>query len=791
MRILGFGSTGEGKGEVMEAFTADPFTSLLSTIYQLSAKDRVDIAFHINRDLELKGDYVAKIAGIVDDTSFSEFVASLPTMDSFTELVKQEIREEYARVEESIATHEQRREAALESPPVDFSRLGRDLTKELSDRLRIVLRGVRKIDDQKGFDDYKVGLENEIGKIVRDKIENTTLPGFHEGDFFEVTAMEGFDFEGDVFYHGGDDEDVALGSQGELLRIVSDEQVTLKLSDGRTWEFHPDELSSTGRNSYREILREADEDLDVATRILVDREVTKILPGHLEEARVNVRRLFDAELGAITQRIVQKYDLSDEQMAALKKGEDFDYRIKSMKNPTEVAIPFDKIAALALRSMEFRLGKKIEYGNGEIRTEEQMKSFIRGAAEAAIGKGDEGKLANLIRRTANELSPLLVKQHDLKERELRVREELPDILNNVANYLMTNDVWFRRLLLYNDRTLFRAGDPFAPPSQEWPRVIKLETGDGCDYGECTFCLEYAGAKFFIRKTDDFKKHAEAVREKLGDDAAYIERIFLAGGNLFVLPTKKLLSYVGTAKKLFDGQKKKDPRMGRRYGNRTYVRRVEAFSRTEGILRKSVKDLNKLQEAGLNLLYWGCETGSQGVLDYVKKGITREQMDEAADKLAQTNIWLSLMIMPGLGGMRFYEDHVRQTVDLINKIKPRFTTFHTITPKPGTEYVDIMAAEVAAGTNRPLTDEEVVEQMHDIVSGLQGGYTSLVATYYPPSAKIAINPVSFRGYLQLGEKAGILRTLQGYFADGKDPSLAIPDTDFNKGSRLRIRARQQK
>lgn len=97
----------------------------------------------------------------------------------------------------------------------------------------------------------------------------------------------------------------------------------------------------------------------------------------------------------------------------------------------------------------------------------------------------------------------------------------------------------------------------------------------------------------------------------------------------------------------------------------------------------------------------------------------------------------------------------------------------------------MDQEIKAGTNRPLTDQEVVEQMYDMVHNLQTGYHCLVGAYLPPRERVGLNPISFTGRLQYNDgKSGILRILTNYFRDDVVPSQDLPTGKFNRNSRIR-------
>jgi radical SAM superfamily enzyme len=629
---------------------------------------------------------------------------------------------------------------------------------------------------------------------VKEKLEGPLTNGCRVGDLLEVTNLAGFNLDDEgspitTYFHGGDQTDLPLGTSGELVSIAPDQfQVRVLLGEEqRIFSLHPTEIRNTGENTYRRYMQQFGQDPVALSKAVHDEAETAIKARYLANAREKINLDFDQKTETILTSLVNTFNLNPEQLTQIRAGQAFEYQIPVVEETT-ARLPFRELAVLMLKMMEYHqevkvdLPKELKHLDGKPLTEAQFKNLVLKSA-AKIKK----PLEELVQNTSRSTADLLSKQHYLKGREFRIRDERKDTLNGVFEYLLGSEgeapTWLRRLMLYNDRPIFQGGDPFAPPSEELVRVVKLETGGGCNYAKCTFCTEYAKAEFFFRDPKSFQEHAQEVRRKLGADLAYIQRVFLSGGDTFSLPTETLLAYLKTVERLFNHQRVKSPDHGEVV--RTAIRRVEAFTRTEGILTKSEEELDQLRQNNLTLLYWGAETGSDAVLQYVNKGITRAEMDKAVNKIKDSGINVSVMIMPGLGGIAHYDDHVIRTREVLNRLHPRYTTFHTVTPKPHTVYARKMAGEMQQGTNRPLTDEEVVEQMHDIVSGMRDGYTSLVATYYPPSAKIAINPVSFRGYLHRGGKEGILDTLRNYFTEeGHTPSAALEQRDFNKNSRIR-------
>ncbi len=249
---------------------------------------------------------------------------------------------------------------------------------------------------------------------------------------------------------------------------------------------------------------------------------------------------------------------------------------------------------------------------------------------------------------------------------------------------------------YRDSSLYSSHDLSPPPSERKPHVLRLELTTGCDYNRCTFCSEYTGIEPATKSSAEFRQHVDRVVAAIGPEKAGIRRLFIGSGNSLGVDTELL-------------------REALRYVSAVFTpRRISLYGRTASILAKSVKELKELKKAGLSLVYWGLESGADGVLNYICKDCTRDDMIEASKKLAAAGIEASGMLMPGVGGRKFSEQHVVDTIDLIDKIDLDYLTLLSINPDENSPYARNMALEP---DNRPLTPDEVNAQVYRLIEGL--------------------------------------------------------------------------
>lgn len=107
-------------------------------------------------------------------------------------------------------------------------------------------------------------------------------------------------------------------------------------------------------------------------------------------------------------------------------------------------------------------------------------------------------------------------------------------------------------------------------------------------------------------------------------------------------------------------------------------------------------LASMSRAGCQMVALGIESGSNTVLEAIRKGATREQAVEALGNLRTTGITSLTYYVFGLPGET--ADTMRETFDFIRRTRPDYAHFYTPTPFPGTKLYDLMnvAERIANG-----------------------------------------------------------------------------------------------
>ncbi len=204
---------------------------------------------------------------------------------------------------------------------------------------------------------------------------------------------------------------------------------------------------------------------------------------------------------------------------------------------------------------------------------------------------------------------------------------------------------------------------FRPPSEGNSLIIQVTLG--CSWNKCAFCEMYTSKSFKVRKEEDVFADIDAFIPY----ANSVRRIFLADGDAMVLSANRLLRILQKLKSIF-------PRL----------QRISTYASPSNLENKSLEDLKLLKEAGLSLIYVGLESGDLDVLRLANKGVEPEQMIAALNKSQSAGINTSVMIINGLGGKEFSEQHAINSAKAVNAIQPKYLSTLVLTAYKGMDYL---------------------------------------------------------------------------------------------------------
>lgn len=238
---------------------------------------------------------------------------------------------------------------------------------------------------------------------------------------------------------------------------------------------------------------------------------------------------------------------------------------------------------------------------------------------------------------------------------------------------------------------------FRPPS-EWKSLI-LQVTNGCSWNRCTFCEMYSdeNKKFKPKKIDLIEQEIISIVES----GLPVRRVFLADGDAMMLPFKRLKEILLLIKE-----------------HLPQVTRVSSYCLPRNLTNKTVEQLTELQSLGLKLMYVGCESGDDEVLELIEKGETYESSLTALKKVKQSGMKSSVMILNGLGGPEFSKQHAINSARLMNEAQPDYLSTLVVNFPLGEERFAKPFIEREHQPFRLLNQLELFDEMKLLLSNLE-------------------------------------------------------------------------
>ncbi|WP_243384613.1 radical SAM protein [Geothrix alkalitolerans] len=202
---------------------------------------------------------------------------------------------------------------------------------------------------------------------------------------------------------------------------------------------------------------------------------------------------------------------------------------------------------------------------------------------------------------------------------------------------------------------------FRPPSEAESFILQATLG--CSWNACTYCAMYRGKRYRERPLEEVLADISEAGARFAED---VRHVFVADGDPLAMDMDHWEPILLALAAGF-------PRL----------RRVSTYATARNLLEKSPRELARLRELGLSLLYLGPESGDDETLRRIAKGATAEEHVEAARKAREAGMDQSLMFLLGAGGRERSEAHARASGRLATAMDPRFLSTLTLTVVPHT------------------------------------------------------------------------------------------------------------
>ena len=312
--------------------------------------------------------------------------------------------------------------------------------------------------------------------------------------------------------------------------------------------------------------------------------------------------------------------------------------------------------------------------------------------------------------------------------------------------------------------------PIRPPSESKSLLLRLTRN--CPWNQCLFCPVYKETTFSRRSVAEIKKDIDTIRQAVEDIQAISRKLGFEGkitatvvshvypsndydpicrhlahwlyfgqGSVFLQDANSLLLRPDDLAEILYYLREQLPG----------VRRITSYARSRTLARRTLEQLVRLREAGLDRIHIGLESGYDPVLRFMKKGNTAADHIKAGCMVREAGISLSEYVMPGLGGKRWWREHALATADVLNQINADFIRLRSLrVPKTAPLYDKIEAGEFEL-----LDDDGVVREIRLFIESLDG-ITSTVASDHIMN---------------------LLEEISGTLPDDKQKMLAVVDRYF--------------
>ena len=310
--------------------------------------------------------------------------------------------------------------------------------------------------------------------------------------------------------------------------------------------------------------------------------------------------------------------------------------------------------------------------------------------------------------------------------------------------------------------------PIRPPSESQSLLIRFTRN--CPWNKCLFCPVYKGKKFSLRSIENIIKDIDITSHYLNkiientennkqidqnlinkifndskdkDRTAFnaalnwyftgMESIFIQDANSLIMKPDNLIHVLKHMKKCFP-----------------MAKRITSYARSHTIARIKSDIMKNIADAGLNRIHIGLESGSDKVLDLIKKGCTQKMHIQTGLKVKNAGIELSEYIMPGLGGIDFSKDHALETAKALNEINPDFIRIRTLAISDRT----LLFKEYKQGRFKKCTDFMMIKELKLMLENLN----------------------NITSYIKSDHILNLLEEIQGKMPEDKEKILKII-TDF--------------
>lgn len=251
------------------------------------------------------------------------------------------------------------------------------------------------------------------------------------------------------------------------------------------------------------------------------------------------------------------------------------------------------------------------------------------------------------------------------------------------------------------------GNCIRPPSEAYS--ILLQATLGCSHNKCSFCEAYKDKRFSIKDQAIWERDLDFAEKYCRQQ----DRVFVMDGDAFIMPMPRW-------EWLLQNISRRLP----------WVKRVSTYANAKSVALKSDADLHRLRALGLNMLYYGVESGHPEVLKKIRKGSDPEKLVTQARRLKDAGFIISVTVIVGMGGHDLSLEHAKATGDILSRIDPDYAGALTLMVSPDAPlYAEVQNGSFVLPSQMELLAELGVIFAHTNMT--KGMFTANHASNYLP------------------------------------------------------------
>lgn len=220
----------------------------------------------------------------------------------------------------------------------------------------------------------------------------------------------------------------------------------------------------------------------------------------------------------------------------------------------------------------------------------------------------------------------------------------------------------------------------------------IEVTAGCTHNSCTFCNFYKDTPFMVAPMEQIEADLKEAKREWPD----AKNVWASGGNPFCLSTEKQIAVWDLMKSYYPDA------------------RISTYASVSDFKRKSVDDIRRIKEHGLDEIMIGIESGDDEVLEHVNKGYTAADILEAGAKMDEAGITYRMIYLGGLAGKGKLVESARKSAKIFNQIHPYYMMLTNVAVLPGTKLYN----EMLAGEWTEATEKERIEEIRTLIDELE-------------------------------------------------------------------------